>query len=107
MINYVEKHVNNNFVGTQNQQLRDTPAKPSHGRSESRLYTQFKVPKDFPNASLWAGLMTIGLVVYTFIRDGKEQTDIRCYLCSLPLMCPCLRNAFVITGASKTPVMES
>ncbi len=96
VINYVEKHVNNNFVGTQNQQLRDTPAKPGHGRSESRLYIQFKVPKDFPNASLWAGLMTIGLVVYTFIRDGKEQTDIRYYLCSLPLdvslFAKCVRN---------------
>ncbi len=40
--------------------------------------------------------MTIGLVVYTFIRDGKEQTDIRYYLCSLPLdvslFAKCVRN---------------
>ncbi len=85
VINYVEEHVNNDFSGTRHQQLDDTPAKPGHGRHESRIYIQFEVPKDFPNHSLWAGLTTIGLVVYTFIRGGKEHTDIRYYLSSLPL----------------------
>jgi predicted transposase YbfD/YdcC len=96
VINYVEEHVNNDFAGTRHQQLDDTPAKPGHGRSESRVYIQFEVPKDFPNRSVWAGLTTIGLVVYTFIRSGKEHTDIRYYLSSLPLnvavFAKCVRN---------------
>lgn len=96
VINYVEEHVNTDFAGTRHQQLDDTPAKPGHGRSESRVYIQFEVPKDFPNRSVWAGLTTIGLVVYTFIRSGKEHTDIRYYLSSLPLnvavFAKCVRN---------------
>lgn len=85
VINYVEDYINNDFAKIRHQQLDDTPAKPGHGRSESRIYIQFEVPKDFPNRSLWAGLTTLGLVVYTFIRGGKEHTDIRYYLSSLPL----------------------
>ncbi|MCX7399273.1 MAG: ISAs1 family transposase [Planctomycetales bacterium] len=100
VINYVEEHVNNDFAGTRHQQLDDTPAKPGHGRSESRIYIQFEVPKDFPNRSLWAGLTTIGLVVYTFIRGGKEHTDIRYYISSLPLnvavFAKCVRNHWCI-----------
>jgi predicted transposase YbfD/YdcC len=96
VINYVEEYVNNDFAGTRHQQLDDTPAKPGHGRSESRIYIQFEVSKDFPNRGAWAGLTTIGLVVYTFIRGGKEHTDIRYYLSSLPLnvavFAKCVRN---------------
>ena len=41
VINYVEEHVNNDFAGTRHQQLDDTPAKPGHGRRESRIPIQF------------------------------------------------------------------
>jgi predicted transposase YbfD/YdcC len=56
----------------------------------------FEVPKDFPNRSLWEGLTTIGMVVYTFSRGGKVHTDIRYYLSRLPLdvalFAKCVRN---------------
>jgi len=96
VINYVDEQINNDFSGTRHQQLDDTQDKPRHGRSESRIYIQFEVPKDFLNTSLWAGLTTIGLVVYTFFKSGKEHTDIRYYLSSLPLdvglFAKCVRN---------------
>ena len=85
VINYVEEQVSRDFSETRHQQLEDTPKKPSHGRNESRIYIQFEVPKEFPDRSLWAGLATIGLVVYTFVKGGKEHTEIRYYLSSLPL----------------------
>ncbi|MBL8816780.1 MAG: ISAs1 family transposase [Planctomyces sp.] len=53
VINHVDEQINNDFSGTRHQQLDDTPDKPRHGRSESRSYIQFEVPKDFLNTSLW------------------------------------------------------
>jgi predicted transposase YbfD/YdcC len=96
VINYVEEHLNNDLSGTRHQQLDETPTKRVHGRNESRIYMQFEVPSDFPNRNQWAGLKTIGLVVYTITRGDKEQTDIRYYLSSLPLdvgvFARCVRN---------------
>ena len=72
VINYVEEHLNNNLSGTRHQQLEESPKKQGHGRKESRIDMQFEVPSDFPNRSQWAGLMTIGLVVYTVIQGGQR-----------------------------------
>jgi predicted transposase YbfD/YdcC len=100
VINYVEELLNDNPSRTPHQQLDDSPKKQIHGRNESRIYMQFEVPSDFPNRSYWAGLRTIGLVVYTVTQGDKEQTDIRYYLSCLPLdvgvFARCVRNQWAI-----------
>jgi len=100
VINYVEELLNDNPSRTPHQQLDDSPKKQIHGRKESRIYMQFEVPSDFPNRGHWAGLRTIGLVVYTVTQGDKEQTDIRYYLSSLPLdvgvFARCVRNHWAI-----------
>lgn len=48
-----------------------------HGREEVRSYFQMPVPTDLAEAERWKGLRTIGLVVSTRIREGKETTKLR------------------------------
>jgi len=52
VINYVQEYQSNGSAGPRHQQLDDTPAKPAHGRRESRIYIEFEVSQDFPNRSL-------------------------------------------------------
>ena len=63
---------------------------------EGNYILALKANHETTHAAVWAGLTTIGLVVYTFIRSGKEHTDIRYYLSSLPLnvavFAKCVRN---------------
>jgi predicted transposase YbfD/YdcC len=77
VINDVEEQINGDLSKPRHQELEYTPKKSSHGRTESRSSIQFEVPADFPDHGLWTGLTTIGLVVYVFLRGGKEHTDIR------------------------------
>ena len=92
----VEERLNNDFSGIRHQELDESPTKRVRGREESRISMQFEVPSDFPNRSQWAGLRTIGLVVYSVTQGDKEQTDIRHSLSSLPLdvgvFARCVRN---------------
>jgi predicted transposase YbfD/YdcC len=56
-----------------------------HGREETRVYIQMPAPNSLPGFKRWAGLATIGVVFLTCLRDGKQTTDRRYYISSLPL----------------------
>lgn len=58
----------------------------AHGRIEQRLYYQGPLPETLqPFVSGWANLTTIGQVISITERDGKECSDVRYFISSLPL----------------------
>ena len=83
VIDYIDKQVETNFVDVvvRSHQTKDH----GHGRDETRTYFQLPAPKTLPGYSRWKGLMTIGLVLHTCIRNGKETTECRYYISSLKL----------------------
>lgn len=64
---------------------RHTTKETSHGRTEVRQYIQMPVPTDLPDLDRWTGLKTIGLVIRTNCCQGKETTETRYYISSLPV----------------------
>jgi predicted transposase YbfD/YdcC len=83
VIDYIDEHVNSDFAETGARQ--HVTKEKGHGREETRIYMQMPAPQSLPGFARWKGLATIGLVVLTCVRDGKETMDIRYYLSSLPL----------------------
>jgi len=57
----------------------------AHGRIEARDYFQIKPPQEFLEKHQWPGLKTIGVAVSTTTRKGKEETEVRYYLLTLPM----------------------
>jgi predicted transposase YbfD/YdcC len=57
-----------------------------HGRVEQRYYYQSPLPASLrPLAKDWKGLATIGQVISITERDGKECSEVRYHISSLPL----------------------
>jgi len=83
VIDYVDQQVNTDFAGIGAR--RHVTKEQGHGREETRLYLQMPAPQDLPGRGRWKGLRTIGLVLLTCLRDGKETIDMRYYLSSLPM----------------------
>ena len=54
-----------------------------HGREERRHYIQMPVPKTLEMLEDWKGLKSLGVVVTTTLRDGKEVHETRYYISSL------------------------
>ena len=64
---------------------RRTTREKAHGRREERFYYQSSVPASLqPLAADWAGLASVGQVVSLTTRDGKETSEVRFYISSLP-----------------------
>jgi predicted transposase YbfD/YdcC len=57
-----------------------------HGREEVRVSIQMPAPRTLPGYNRWKGWKTIGIVILTCIRNGKETTGSRYFLSSLPLV---------------------
>ena len=83
VIDYVDQQVNTDFAGIGAR--RHVTKDHGHGREETRLYLQMPAPQDLPGRGRWKGLRTIGLVLLTCLRDGKETIEMRYYLSSLPM----------------------
>lgn len=83
VISHIDQHMQENF---RNANARHhTTTDKGHGREETRTYIQMPAPTDLPGFGLWKGLKTIGLVISLCIRDGKETSETRYFLSSLPL----------------------
>lgn len=91
MIAYIDRQMENNFrnCGARRHVAKET----SHGREECRQYIQMTVPNDFPERERWVGLKTLGLVIRTSVCNGKESTESRYYISSLPVGVKCFANA--------------
>jgi predicted transposase YbfD/YdcC len=83
VIELVNKKLETNFsdCGARQYMTEET----GHGREETRHYIQMPAPKTLPGFNGWKGLLTIGVAILHCIRDGKQTTDIRYYISSLPM----------------------
>ena len=81
----VESHLREHAADRDGSVRRYTTYDKGHGREETRHYTQMRAPRDLPGFSEWKGLRSIGMVVSHTIRDGKETTETRYFVSSLPL----------------------
>lgn len=80
---YIDQHIDNDFADVDAR--RHTESEVSHGRDETRVYIQFPVPEAVTKKKDWPGLKTIGMVTRCYTKNGKEYSDVRYYLCSLPM----------------------
>lgn len=83
VIDYVIEQMENDYV---NVEVRQHITKDkAHGRVEERQYIQMPAPKTLPGFENWKKLTTIGMVILTCLRGGKETTEMRFFISSLAL----------------------
>jgi len=83
VVNYIDQHLDDDFADVDVR--RHTVTEILHGKPETRLYTQFPVPKNLPMLEDWASLKTIGLAMRWYEKNGEPYSDVRYYICSLPM----------------------
>ena len=82
-IDYIHQQTKTDFQGIGARRL-DTVEK-KHGRIERRTYVQMPAPKSLPGFNNWKGLLSIGIAFLWSIRDGKETSEVRYFISSLPV----------------------
>jgi predicted transposase YbfD/YdcC len=75
VIDYIDAQMENDFADA-NARWYTTKEK-GHGREERRHYIHMPVPDTLAQLEAWKGLTSIGVVVTTTVRDGKETHEIR------------------------------
>ena len=83
VIDHIHEQTKTDFCGIGARRL-DTVEK-KHGRIERRTYIQMPAPKSLAGFDRWKGLLSIGLAFLSCIRDGKETTEVRYFISSLPV----------------------
>lgn len=83
VIDYVIEQMENDYANVEVRQ--HTTKDKSHGRVEERQYIQMPAPKTLPGFENWRKLTTIGMVILTCLRGGKETTETRFFISSLAL----------------------
>lgn len=83
VIDYVVEQCKNDFADVQAR--RHITKEKGHGREEIRSYIQMPVPETLRELELWKGLTSIGMATLVCVRNGKETTDTRFYISSLPV----------------------
>jgi len=82
-IDYIHEQTKTDFRGIGARRL-DTVEK-KHGRIERRTYIQMPAPKGLPGFAQWKGLLSIGIAFLSCLRDGKETSEVRYFISSLPV----------------------
>jgi predicted transposase YbfD/YdcC len=83
VIDYCVEQTKTDFQGI-GARRHDTWEK-KHGRIERRTYIQMPAPKSLPGFANWKGLLSIGIAYLWCIRDGKETSEVRYFISSLPV----------------------
>ena len=83
VIDHVIQQMENDYADTTVRRL--VTEETGHGRTEKREYIQMPAPKTLPGLGNWKNLLTIGLVILTSVRNGKETTELRFFISSLAL----------------------
>ena len=83
VVDYVIEQMDNDFADVTVRQY--VTEETGHGRTEKREYFQMPAPKTLPGFENWKKLTTIGLVILTSVRNGKETTELRFFISSLAL----------------------
>lgn len=83
VIDYLDEQSKNDFADVEVR--RHLTEEKGHGREEVRSYLHMPVPEDLSGLPLWKGLQSIGTATLSCVRDGKETTETRYYISSLPV----------------------
>jgi predicted transposase YbfD/YdcC len=83
VIDHIDEQSKNDFAEAKAR--RHTTKEKGHGREEIRSYIQMPVPATLRGLELWKGLKSIGTATLVCVRDGKETTETRYYISSLPV----------------------
>jgi predicted transposase YbfD/YdcC len=83
VIEYVMNQMEDDFANVDARQF--TTTETGHGRNDTRTYYHMPVPPDLAGMKQWKGLKSIGVVVSESVRDGKETSEARYYISSLPV----------------------
>ncbi len=83
VIDHINEQTKTDFQGIGARRLDTVENK--HGRVESRTYIQMPAPKNLPGFANWKGLLSIGIAFLWSIRDGKETSEVRYFISSLPV----------------------
>ena len=83
VIDHIDKEMKNDFADVQAR--RHITKEKGHGREEIRSYIQMPVPDTLRQLELWKGLKSIGTATLVCVRDGKETTETRYFISSLPV----------------------
>lgn len=83
VIDYIDEQCKNDFADVKAR--RHMTQETGHGREEVRSYMQLPVPETLRGRASWKGLKSIGTATLACVRDGKETTETRYYISSLPL----------------------
>jgi predicted transposase YbfD/YdcC len=81
VLDYIDQHLDDDFAGVDVR--RHVVTETLHGHTETRIYTQFPVPKALPMLGDWTGLKTLGMVVRWYEKNGASCSDVRYYISSL------------------------
>jgi predicted transposase YbfD/YdcC len=83
VIDHIDEQSKNDFADAQAR--RHTTTEKGHGREEIRSYIQMPVPATLRGLELWKGLKSIGTATLVCVRNGKETTETRYFISSLPV----------------------
>jgi predicted transposase YbfD/YdcC len=83
VIDHINEQTKTDFQGIGARRLDTMENK--HGRIESRTYIQMPAPKNLPGFANWKGLLSIGIAFLWSVRDGKETSEVRYFISSLPV----------------------
>jgi predicted transposase YbfD/YdcC/DNA-binding phage protein len=83
VIDYIDEQAKNDFADVKAR--RHITHETGHGRDEIRSYLHMPVPDELGGLERWKGLASIGVVTLVCVRDGKETTETRYYISSLPV----------------------
>ena len=83
VLDYIEEQAKNDFADVKAR--RHITHETGHGRDEIRSYLQLPAPEELRGLQRWKGLASIGVATLVCVRDGKESTETRYYISSLPV----------------------
>jgi len=83
VVDYAIEQMENDFADVKAREYKTIDT--GHGRVETRHYIQMPAPKSLSGLNKWKGLRTIGLVILTCLRDGKETSETRFFISSLAM----------------------
>lgn len=83
VIDYIDGQSKDDFATVKAR--RHITREKGHGREEIRSYIQMPAPEALRGLGSWKGLKSIGTATLVCVRDGKETTETRYYISSLPV----------------------
>jgi len=83
VLEYLLQHMEEDYANIPAQHA--TVTEKLHGREETRLYTHLPVPKELPMLAEWQGLQSVGVATRLYEKEGREYSDVRYFISSLPV----------------------